>query len=437
MPLQQTATTPTKYSRLSQMISQMGPGIVYILTVLGAGDLVSNSAAGAGYGYALIWTVVLGMIFRFTWVNVSAKYVLVTGETLMHGFAKVGQWTVWLILISMIVMVHGYNMYMIVVSGDAISQLFPLTELSTTIWSTSFTLSSPGIWSLFFATVAFFMAYWGGYWAIEIFCKVLVGIMGASLVLVAFLSDPDPTQIAKGLFIPSIPKSQGLYDANFMLMALFGTMTGSIVNMTYAYFIYEKGWRTTSHLKQQRFDLLTGVTCACIMGILLQVAAAATIHPLGVDLKDSGDMVRIFSEVQGIIGKWIFGLGLWGAAFSTLIGTTVGCALIVADLFRFLNKNPEEGKRGSPQFQRIYRICVIFWSFSPLYILLTGVSPVFITLAVSALVVGLVPILTIILMKITSEKSIMGKHRNTWITNALLICLTLVGFYMIYANLFR
>ena len=44
MPLQQTATTPTKYSRLSQMISQMGPGIVYILTVLGAGDLVSNSA---------------------------------------------------------------------------------------------------------------------------------------------------------------------------------------------------------------------------------------------------------------------------------------------------------------------------------------------------------------------------------------------------------
>ena len=94
----------------------------------------------------------------------------------------------------------------------------------------------------------------------------------------------------------------------------------------------------------------------------------------------------------------------------------------------------KEGKRGSPQFQRIYRICVIFWSFSPLYILLTGVSPVFLTLTVSALVVGLVPILTLILMKITSEKSVMGKHRNSWTTNALLICLTLAGFYMIYVN---
>lgn len=112
----------------------------------------------------------------------------------------------------------------------------------------------------------------------------------------------------------------------------------------------------------------------------------------------------------------------------------MGCSLIIADLFRFLNKNPEEGRRGSPQFQRIYRICVIFWSFSPLYILLTGVSPVFLTLAVSALVVGLVPILTLILMKITSEKSVMGKHRNSWTTNALLSCLTLAGFYMIYVN---
>ena len=61
------------------MMAQMGPGFVYILTVLGAGDLVSNSAAGAGYGYALIWTVAVGMILRFVWVNVSAKYVLVTG----------------------------------------------------------------------------------------------------------------------------------------------------------------------------------------------------------------------------------------------------------------------------------------------------------------------------------------------------------------------
>ena len=180
------------------MMAQVGPGFVYILTVLGAGDLVSNSAAGAGYGYALIWTVAVGMILRFVWVNVSAKYVLVTGETLIQGYARVGQWVVWLILISMIILVHFYNMYMILMSGNAIHVLFPLP----TEWSSS-------IWSLFFALVAFVMAYWGGYQAIEFFCKILIGMMGGALILVAFLSHPDPAQIARGLFIPTIPGSQG------------------------------------------------------------------------------------------------------------------------------------------------------------------------------------------------------------------------------------
>ena len=186
-------------------------------------------------------------------------------------------------------------MYMILMSGNAIHVLFPLP----TEWSSS-------IWSLFFALVAFAMAYWGGYQAIEFFCKILVGMMGGALILVAVLSHPDPTQIARGLFIPTIPGSQGLYEARFMLMALIGTMTGSIINLTYAYFIYEKGWRDVSYLKTQRFDLIFGVSCMFVMGVLLQIAAAATVHPLGLELKDASDMVRIFSEVQGVTGMIIF-----------------------------------------------------------------------------------------------------------------------------------
>ncbi len=364
------------------------------------------------------------MILRFVWVNVSAKYVLVTGETLIQGYARVGQWVVWLILISMIILVHFYNMYMILMSGNAIHVLFPLP----TEWSSS-------IWSLFFALVAFVMAYWGGYQALEFFCKILVGMMGGALILVAFLSHPDPAQIARGLFIPTIPGSQGLYEARFMLMALIGTMTGSIINLTYAYFIYEKGWRDVSYLKTQRFDLIFGVSCMFVMGVLLQIAAAATVHPLGLELKDASDMVRIFSEVQGVTGMIIFSLGLWGAAFSTLIGTTVGCSLIVADLFRFVTKKTEEGKKGSPQYQRVYRTCVIFWSFSPLYVLLTGVSPVWLTLAVSALVVLLIPVLTPVLMKITSDRSLMGEHRNSWLTNAIMVFLVLAALYVTYVNL--
>ena len=65
--------------QLGGLIASVGPGLVYGLTVLGAGDVVSNTAAGASYGYHLIWALGMSLIFRYVWVNTTAKYVLVSG----------------------------------------------------------------------------------------------------------------------------------------------------------------------------------------------------------------------------------------------------------------------------------------------------------------------------------------------------------------------
>ncbi len=409
-----------------QAIGRIGPGLAYVLSMLGTGDLIANSTAGAGYGYALIWILALSLVFRFIWVNVSAKYVLVTGESLIEGYARVGRWVLWLILISLIILMHLYNMYALVMSGNAVNMLLPLP----TEWSAQ-------IWSLFFTSLAFVIAYWGGYGVLELFCKILIAIMGVSLVVVAVISKPDPTEILQGTFIPSIPADQGSYSVMFVVMALMGTVAGSVVNIIYVYFLHEKGWRDLSYLKQQRIDLIFGVVCLFLMGSLVQIAAGATVHPLGIDLKDAEDLVRIFSEVQGVVGLIIFSLGLWGAAFSTMVGTTVGCALIMADLSRFLTNKPWASKYDRKEARRhpVYRASVIFWCFSPLYILYTKVSPVWLVLVVSALAAVVIPVLTPALMKITSDQRLMGEHRNGWFTNAILGVMVLVAVYFTYRNM--
>ncbi len=71
-------------------LASIGPGFVFVLTVLGAGDIVANVTAGAGYGYHRIWALGMTLIFRFVWVNASAKYVLVTGESLLAGYGRIG-----------------------------------------------------------------------------------------------------------------------------------------------------------------------------------------------------------------------------------------------------------------------------------------------------------------------------------------------------------
>ena len=44
--------------------SNIGPGLAYVACCLGAGDMVSNAAAGAGYEYHLIWALGMTLAFR-------------------------------------------------------------------------------------------------------------------------------------------------------------------------------------------------------------------------------------------------------------------------------------------------------------------------------------------------------------------------------------
>ena len=406
-------------------LASIGPGFVYVLTVLGAGDIVANVTAGAGYGYHLIWALGMTLIFRFVWVNTSAKYVLVTGETLLAGYGRVGRWVPWLFLVSFLPIRCLYLSYQILMFAQAADMLLALpTPASQTIWVCVFTC------------LGFAMPFWGGYPIVESFCKYLLALMGISLLVAVGLSDPDPAEILRGAVVPSLPQAEGLYSAILIVMALIGAEVGSTANLNYSYFIQEKGWRDTSHLKKQRFDLAMGVIALFIMGSLLQIAAAGTLRPLGVELVNAEDLGLIFSETQGVVGLVIFALALWGAAFSSFVGGNTGGALIFTDICRTFVpglkrplqlRNREESKKDP-----IYRWVIVFWSFSPLYIVFSGVSPVWLVLMVNAFVVILIPVLVLSLLKITNDRSLMGEHRNGWFTNLIMMILVVVTVYFTY-----
>ncbi len=275
------------------------------------------------------------------------------------------------------------------------------------------------------------MMFWGGYPTMESFCKVLIGFMGGSLLVAALLSDPDPTAILQGAFIPSLPQAHGLYSVLLILMALIGTEAGSTGNLTYAYFILEKGWTGASHLRQQRLDLLLGVICLLVMGALVQIAAAGVIYPLGIQVKDPEDRGRIFSETQGTLGLLVFGLGLWGASFSSFIGLNIGHALVFTDFFRSAVpgfKRPlKPGEEYSAKKDPVYRCMIVLWTFAPLYIVFSDTQIIWLVLTVTAFPVLLIPVLGLSLLKITNDSRLVGEHRNGWFTNAILILMVVVA----------
>ena len=408
----------------SGWLSNLGPGLAYVACCLGAGDLVSNAAAGASYEYHLIWALAMTLAFRFVWVNTSAKYVLVTGESLITGYGRAGRWVPWLFLISVIMARCLYMSYSMLLMGDTADLLFPLP----------FSRSAQ-IWTCLFTAVGFTMTFWGGYLVVESLCKLLVGLMGGSLIVAALISKPDPIAILQGTFAPNFPEAQGLYSAVLIVLALIGIEVGSTANLNYAYFIHEKGWRTTAYLKRQRFDLAVSMIVMFLMGALMQIAAAATIHPLGIEPKDANDLARIFSETLGRVGLVVFALGLWGASFSTFVAGNTGGALIVRDICRNFIPGLKRSMAGEvPNRDPVYRVMTVFWSFAPLYVVFTGVQPVWFVLMASPFLVLVIPLLVLALLKITNDPILMGQYRNGWFTNTVMVVLVVVTIYLSYLN---
>ena len=59
-----------------EYVRSFGPGIVVVLTWLGAGDIVDMGVAGGNYGYSLMWVLVLSVVVRYLFVSLIARYQL-------------------------------------------------------------------------------------------------------------------------------------------------------------------------------------------------------------------------------------------------------------------------------------------------------------------------------------------------------------------------
>jgi Mn2+/Fe2+ NRAMP family transporter len=398
--------------------------LVFFFTAMGPGTFLTSAVAGATYGYSLLWALALALVFRFVWVNTAASYVLVTGESLLQGYARIGRWLVWIALGVTIVVRHSSNLYTILLMGNAANLLVPLPIPA-----------SGAVWSVLLTFVGVAMMVWGGYPVIERAATVVIVLLGLSLPVAALLSDPDPAAIARGLFIPTIPNSTGLYSALLLLAAMIGAQAGSMSNLSYAYFTKEKGWAGAADISRQRRDLVTSTACRFGIGMMLQVAAAATLLPLGIRPESAEHLVRIFSQHMGLTGTVIFGFGLWGICFSSFVSGTMGYSLIVRDICRRfvpgLAVAPGAPVMTAPtSHDPIYRWSVALLGLSPLYIVFLGVEPVGLTLAIRSMVVVVIPVLILSLMKIANDRKLMGDHRPGLLSNAIMALLVVVSIYL-------
>src|SRR5688572_4523441 len=177
-----------------------GPGIVIVLTWLGAGDVVDMGTAGANYGYSLLWVFVVAIVMRFLFVSLIARYQLCNqhGESVVDGLVRLHPAYAPVLFFAAVVMSHVYGSYMTRGIGEVCRNMFGFGA----IWQ----------WAAGSNLVAAYLVFRPSYRALEGIFMFFLAMLSISFLGSAIWVGFNPGDVARGLVRVEMPGQQGAYD---------------------------------------------------------------------------------------------------------------------------------------------------------------------------------------------------------------------------------
>jgi hypothetical protein len=92
LPPLQFATMPVYVG----LLAYIGPGILWAALAQGSGELIWWPYITAKYGAAFLGLLIPAALLQY-WLNLEiCRYTVITGETPMTGFSRIGRWFAWL-----------------------------------------------------------------------------------------------------------------------------------------------------------------------------------------------------------------------------------------------------------------------------------------------------------------------------------------------------
>lgn len=309
---QNTSTTVA----VREWVGNLGPSWIAGAIAAGPATLASLITAGATYGYALLWVVVLSAV-----AGAFAQYL----STQLGIHADGG-------IVSLVKQRLGCRWsWLLVVDGVLAAGLAQLVIMKTVAdVSATITGVDARIWGVTWAIVLAVGLAGGGYRFAERGAKLIV-----SLVVLAFLASvfvvPVDLSAAVGGLVPVIPS--GTSGALLAAGILGGAVHITLVTMQ-TYTVRTRGWTTDADSRVAVIDVVSSMLIAFgIYSLAIFLVAGSVLHTPSVDAGSltSTTAAKALGPLVGPYAKWLFLIGLWGAAVSTLGGNTVAPPYLVAD----------------------------------------------------------------------------------------------------------
>lgn len=238
--------------------------------------------------------------------------------------------------------------------------------------------------------------------AMDVFAKTLGFVMIALTLYVAFQADPPIAEAAVKTFFPD-------HIDELVILTIVGGTVGGYISFAGAHRLLDAGIFGKENLRQVSKGSVSAILIASLMRTILFIAALGIVWK-GISLGNENPAAVVFESAAGRIGYKIFGLVLWSAAITSVVGSAFTSVSFAKSIHPLMEKN--------------FRYLIIgFIVFSTVIFLWVG-QPVKLLIAAGAVNGLVLPLAMAIILSSTFKKNLLKDYKHP-------IWLSLIGWMVV------
>ena len=368
----------------------IGPGLLVTVGFIDPGNWASNFAAGADFGYSLLWVITLSTIMLIVLQHNVAHLGIVTGLCLSEAATKyTPKWVSRPILGTAVLASISTSLAEILGGAIALEMLFDIPI----IWGSLLTA--------FFVTI---MLFTNSYKRIERSIIAFVSVIGLSFLYELFLVDIDWPLAARSWVTPSIPEGSLL-----VIMSVLGAVVMPHNLFLHAEVVQSREYNKKDDasirklLKYEFYDTLFSMGVGWAINSAMILLAAATFFANHIGVEELQQAKSLLEPLLGNQAATIFALALLMAGISSTVTSGMAAGSIFAGMFG-----------ESYHVKDVHSRVGILLSLGIALVVILFIENPFQGLIISQMILSIqLPFTIFLQVGLTSSKRVMGQYANS------------------------
>ena len=381
----------------------IGPGLLVTVGFIDPGNWASNLAAGADYGYALLWMVTLSTIMLIILQHNVAHLGIATGLCLSEA--------------TTIYMKPAYSKFLLT-SAMLASISTSLAEILGGAIALEMLFGIPiKIGALLVTIFVIIMLFSNSYRVIEKWIIAFVSVIGLSFLYELWLSDIDWNSAIVGWVTPSFPQGSMI-----VIMSVLGAVVMPHNLFLHSEVIQSRQWNLQDdkiikkQLKYEFFDTLFSMLIGWAINSAMILLAAATFFKTSTPVTEMQQANSLLEPLLGKNAAVVFAVALLFSGLASTITSGMAAGSIFAGMYKEPYDIKDNHSRMGVAISLIIALAIIFFISNP-----------FKGLIYSQMILSIqLPFTIFLQVYLTSSEKVMGKYKNSTYSKIVLLSLGLI-----------